>query len=105
MKKSYTYVHAHFSATEVSRNISLSSNLPFALDFFVLSAAGEIDLPAISVVDVSLALHSHLVVGVSGSPSSGAWSGEFELASSLLDSGLSIVFPGVFPLSFERDLL
>ena len=59
-----TYVDGGLGTTHVrGLDVKLSSDLPLALGLLDLTIAGDIDLPAIVVNDLALALDSHLVVG------------------------------------------
>ena len=59
-----TYVDGRLGTTHVrSLDVKLSGDLPLALGLLDLGGAGEIDLPAVVVDELALALAGHLVVG------------------------------------------
>ena len=59
-----TYVDGGLGTTHVrGLDVKLSSDLPLALGLLDLAGAGDIDLPAVVVNELALALAGHLVVG------------------------------------------
>ena len=59
-----TYVESSFGSAHVwGLGIKLASEFPLFLGLFDLTCAGDVDLPAIVIDELALALKGHLIVG------------------------------------------